>query len=153
MRTSSSASPAAKQKDKGVRLMSKIRHRDIHTHEGHVSKNTNGNTCRHVFGYSNITHQKPTRGWLRFKKKWDSRHSQGPLPPSSTRNICGLWNLNTSYHCEMKALPRTAENSPSFLKQNATKTNKKRWFCCFSCCIYSLPPSLNSSFKTSTINS
>lgn len=80
-------------------------------HETHISKSTNGNTCCHVFSYNSITHQKPTRGWVRSEKKWDTRHSQGPLPASSTRNICGLWNLNASYRCEMTALSRTAENS------------------------------------------
>lgn len=48
-------------------------------------------------------------GWDQKKKKEDARHSQSQLPPSSTRNICGLWNLN--------ALCRCSENIRAFCSQ------------------------------------
>lgn len=97
--------------------------------------NAKANTCLHVFAYSSVTREKTHKRPSEIRKK--VRHSQGPLPLSSTRNICGLWNLNASYRCEMTALPQTAESIRAFWRgAYGTKTNVRSF--CFSCCIYSL---------------
>lgn len=84
--------------------------------------------------------KKPTRGRVRSWRKWDTSHSQSPLPVSSTRNICGLWNFNASDRCEMMALPPTAENIRCvfffFFLREAYITEKSSF--CFPCCIHRL---------------
>lgn len=95
-------------------------HTDTHTHErahkhmrAHEHKTL---SCRHFFGCSDISYQETAEDEMRSETKWETRHSQGPLPlpQSSSRNICGLWNLNASNHCEMTALPWTTENIRAF---------------------------------------
>lgn len=57
---------------------------------------------------------------------FSSSSSQGPLPPRSTRNICGLWNLNVSNRSKNDVLGHeTAENITAFWRKSS-QTNKKK---------------------------
>ena len=112
--------PRLWNRERGGQLTSKIRHIKHHTHT-HTHTHTQKQTLVDLSLLSaEISVIKTTTGRVRS----DGRYSQGPLPSSSTRNICGFWNFNAPYCCEMMALTWTAENMRAFWMEACGKKHK-----------------------------